>query len=120
MKQVIVIRTDLRNTDGHKIRSGKLIAQGAHASVAVVANNIFDRRVIDWLECDFTKVCVQVSSQEELEEVYAHALNVGLLASYIVDNGRTEFGGVPTATCCAIGPDEDDKVDYITGDLKLL
>lgn len=35
-KQVIVLRTDLRNAQGHKIRTGKLIAQGAHASLKAI------------------------------------------------------------------------------------
>lgn len=37
----------------------------------------------------------------------------------ITDSGLTEFGGVPTKTVCAIGPDYDEKIDKITGHLKL-
>jgi PTH2 family peptidyl-tRNA hydrolase len=120
VKQVIVMRADLRNTEGHKIRTGKLVAQGAHAATLIVAKNVFDPRVIDWLESDYTKVVLQVGSEEELQEIYAHARNAGLLAEYVVDNGRTEFGGVLTATCCAIGPDDDARIDAVTGDLRPL
>ena len=35
-KQMIVVRTDLRNSKGQKVRTGKLIAQGAHASLKAV------------------------------------------------------------------------------------
>lgn len=114
MKQIIVMRDDLN------MRKGKMVAQGAHASVAVVVKNLLDTRVREWLSESFTKVCVRVGSQDELEEIYAHALNVGLLAEYIVDNGLTEFNGVPTATCCAIGPDSPENLAPITGHLKLL
>jgi PTH2 family peptidyl-tRNA hydrolase len=37
-----------------------------------------------------------------------------------VDSGRTEFHGVLTPTCCAVGPDFSERVDPITGHLKLL
>jgi len=33
---------------------------------------------------------------------------------------ETEFHGVPTNTCLAIGPDLAEKIDSITGDLELL
>lgn len=35
-KQVIIMRTDLRNAQGQKIRTGKLIAQGSHASLKAI------------------------------------------------------------------------------------
>jgi PTH2 family peptidyl-tRNA hydrolase len=38
----------------------------------------------------------------------------------IIDSGLTEFGGVPTKTCVAIGPDIDAKIDVLTKHLKLL
>ena len=44
----------------------------------------------------------------------------GLLAAMIVDAGVTEFNGVATRTCCAIGPDWADDVDAFTGGLPLL
>ena len=36
------------------------------------------------------------------------------------DAGLTEFGGVPTYTALAIGPDEEAKLDELTKDLQLL
>jgi PTH2 family peptidyl-tRNA hydrolase len=47
-------------------------------------------------------------------------LDAGLIAALIQDAGLTEFGGVPTYTALAIGPDEEAKVDELTKDLKLL
>ena len=37
----------------------------------------------------------------------------------ITDGGLTEFGGVPTRTCLGIGPDYDDRIGPVTGDLEL-
>jgi peptidyl-tRNA hydrolase, PTH2 family len=126
-KQVIVIRRDL------KMRRGKEIAQGAHAASAWLADRILQTiepngavaHVVlspaeqAWLESSFRKVTVKVNSEEELLAVYAKALDAGLVVNLITDRGLTEFGGVPTRTCLAVGPDYDDLVDPVTGDLEL-
>ena len=44
----------------------------------------------------------------------------GLITALIQDAGLTEFGGVPTYTALAVGPDRADRVDAITGTLPLL
>lgn len=126
-KQVIVLRKDLN------MRKGKMVAQGAHASMAAV----FDRGGIkhpesdvlivpyppelkDWFMDKFTKICVSVNSEEELLAVYEQAKEAGLMCSLIRDAGLTEFDGVPTYTAVAVGPGEVEKINEITGDLKLL
>jgi peptidyl-tRNA hydrolase, PTH2 family len=126
-KQVIVIRRDLR------MRRGKEIAQGAHAAAAWLAELVIQQLTPDrpvnpvplseaeraWLQTSFRKVTVKVGSEEELMAVYGQALGAGLLVHLITDRGLTEFGGVPTRTCLAIGPDYDDLIDPVTGDLEL-
>jgi PTH2 family peptidyl-tRNA hydrolase len=37
----------------------------------------------------------------------------------INDSGKTEFGGVPTKTCLALGPDLAERIDALTGHLEL-
>jgi PTH2 family peptidyl-tRNA hydrolase len=74
----------------------------------------------EWLSGLFTKIVVSVDSEVELLKIYTMAKVSGLLCSLIQDAGNTEFHGVPTYTCCAIGPDEEEKIDKITGNLKLL
>lgn len=133
-KQVIVMRKDLN------MRKGKMIAQGAHASMAVlldmmVRTNIThlgdttpsthyafvaDSYVREWLEGRFTKVCVSVNSEQELLGVYNKAMGQCLPAALITDSGLTEFNLVPTHTCCAIGPWRRKDIDAITGHLSLL
>lgn len=130
MKQVIVMRKDL------KMRKGKMVAQGAHASLAVFFNRrvedhdrILDEDIIaikvdpvefKWIEGEFTKICVGISGEDELTRIYADALVAHIPCALIRDLGKTEFKGVPTYTCCAIGPAEDGLIDEITGHLKLL
>jgi len=129
IKQVIVIRKDLG------MRKGKMAAQASHASFAVFRNMmkrksigggqyeysfIAGENISYWLDNEFTKICVSVDSEEELLKVWQSAKDAGIPNSLIIDAGHTEFHGVPTRTCCAIGPDKAEKVDAITGHLKLL
>lgn len=128
MKQVIVIRKDL------KMRRGKECSQASHASMAFITRrfnfestcDLQDAFVIElkevekaWLKDSFAKVCVRVDSEEHLLEIEKQAKEAGLEVHLVVDSGLTEFHGVPTPTCLAIGPDEPDKIDVITGELKL-
>lgn len=113
MKQVIVIRKDL------KMRRGKEIAQGAHASLKATLENLDHSDVKEWLAGKFTKIVVTVKTEEELKEIYQNALNANLVCSLILDAGLTEFDGTPTYTAVAVGPAKDDRVNQITGHLKL-
>ncbi len=127
VKQVIVIRRDLR------MRRGKEIAQGAHASMAWLRQRVLQGMTLSgtadqvelsevertWLERSNRKVTVKVSSEEDLIAVYEQALQAGLVAHLITDGGLTEFGGVPTRTSVGIGPDYDDRIDPVTGNLEL-
>ena len=143
-KQVIVMRKDLG------MRKGKMIAQGAHASLAALLREMYvDDRinhepskmwvlhastlrdpVYAWLNGPFVKITVGVDSEDELFEIYEKALaweasfssscRLKMPCSIIQDAGRTEFGGIPTYTCAAIGPGWVEDIDEITGHLKLL
>ncbi len=113
-KQVIVIRKDLN------MRKGKMVAQGAHASVGAVIKNLNDERIKNWLAGPFTKICVSIDSEKELLDLNDRAINEKLIVCLIKDNGLTEFNGVQTYTALAIGPDKNEIIDRITGHLKLL
>jgi peptidyl-tRNA hydrolase, PTH2 family len=126
-KQVIVIRRDLR------MRRGKEIAQGAHAATAWLTDRVLQNMMPNgtvahlvlssaqqaWLQSSFRKVAVKVNSEEELIAVYQEALDAGLEVHLVTDRGLTEFGGIPTRTCLAVGPDYDDLIDPVTGGLEL-
>jgi len=123
-KQIIVLRKDLN------MRKGKMVAQGAHASMRAILNGArregdvlcipLDGRNEPWLCGRFKKICVSVSSESELLKLHQQALDAGLITALIQDAGLTEFGGVPTYTALAIGPDEDAKIDELTKNLPLL
>lgn len=129
VKQVIVMRHDLN------MRLGKKIAQGAHASGAWMSHfiqnvcssfpSLGQGKLLSpeqevWIYGSFKKICVRVDSEQELLDIYNKAKEKGLEAHLICDSGLTEFHGVPTNTCCAIGPNYDAAVDEITKHLKLL
>ena len=114
LQQVIVIRKDLN------MRKGKMVAQGSHASTKAILPHLTDWRVKEWLAGAFTKICVSVDSEDELLLVYGKAQITNQICAIIEDSGLTEFNGVPTLTCCAIGPATKEELHNITGHLKLL
>ena len=131
VKQVLIWNKSLRNHKGEKVRTGKIAAQLAHASMAVLLNlghvegmdsYIFpmDKDMQEWIEGSFAKICVSVNSEEELLLMYSKAGNAGLPCSLIKDKGFTEFNGKETFTAVAIGPAQATEIDKITGELKLL
>lgn len=129
-KQVIVLRKDLG------MRKGKMVAQGAHASMKAILDQAFslnqqyvdgahitipcERPMFEWITGIFTKVCVSVDSEEELLEIYNKADAACIPCSLIQDAGLTEFDGVPTYTAVAVGPAYNEDVDEITSHLTLL
>ena len=154
IKQIIVMRTLYPDGKGgtRKLRTGKLCAQAAHASMKV----FFDRLDVQyawrcgqtgtlvepeddaqnpgnpvlllypseveqaWLEGVFTKVVCYVETEDELRSLYQKAQEAKLPCSLIEDSGATEFDGVPTVTCIAIGPAKSEDLAPITGSLSLL
>lgn len=133
VKQVIIIRRDL------KMRRGKEIAQGAHAAMGWLLQRMtakylrpdgdpwaFVEERVDltavekqWVNGNFRKVVCQVNSEQELFDLYAAAGKTGLVQFMVRDQGATEFHGVETVTALAIGPDYAEKIDPITQHLKL-
>lgn len=132
VKQVIVVRNDL------KMGRGKMSAQVAHASMKIFFDRIeeiyhdarMDKpyrmnieditpKMKEWIEGIFTKVVVGCDDEKHLLELKNEAEKMGLPVSLIKDAGLTVFKE-PTYTCIAIGPDESDKIDEVTGHLKLV
>lgn len=132
IKQVIVMRKDLN------MRKGKMIAQGAHASLKVILDFLKETDKKEksstlnsdwfsetpmgkWANGNFKKVVVYVNSEDELMNIYNYVkLNNISYCSLIEDSGLTEFKGIKTKTCIAIGPDYVGIIDNITGHLPLL
>jgi PTH2 family peptidyl-tRNA hydrolase len=105
-------------------RKGKQNAQMCHASIHCMMDSVLNnvgpsKMLVQWLTGGMTKICLRIDSEQELLDLYQKAKDVGLEVHLITDAGLTEFKE-PTRTCLAIGPDLADKIDKITGELKLL
>ncbi len=125
VKQVIVMRKDLN------MSKGKMVTQGAHASIAFLTNKMKDnlsnpealwwvnlsQAEKEWVYGTFFKVCVGVDSEKELLDIGYNAVMLGLSVKYIEET--TGFDE-PTFTCLAIGPYYSSKIDPVTKHLKLL
>lgn len=125
VKQVIVMRKDLN------MSKGKIVAQGAHASIAFLTNKMKDnlsnpealwwvnlsQAEKEWVYGTFFKVCVGVDSEKELLDIGYNAVMLGLSVKYIEETNGFDK---PTVTCLAIGPDYSSKIDPVTKHLKLL
>jgi peptidyl-tRNA hydrolase, PTH2 family len=112
LKQVMVVRKDL------KLPKGKMAAQVAHASLEAALRA--DKSIMqDWLHNGAGKIVVGVDSEKELLKTHQMAKDLGLPSSLITDAGHTvvEPG---TRTCVGIGPAKEERIDAITGNLKLV
>lgn len=111
-KQAILVRKDL------DLPKGKLAAQVAHAAVeAVLRSNKKD--IAEWRNEGMPKIVLKVSSLKELQKFNQLAKDMGFTTALITDAGRTvvEPG---TVTCLGIGPENEEKLDKLIGELKLL
>ncbi len=112
IKQVILIRADL------KMPKGKVAVQAAHASVDAVLKS--DKKIIAlWKSQGMKKAALKVWSLRELKEYEQKSRKKGLVSALIRDAGKTTLKP-GTTTALAIGPDYSDKIDFITGHLKML
>lgn len=138
IKQVIIVRLDL------KMPLGKIAAQCAHAGrrfltqslktdeeddrarpaicLACVPHDIdLEYTEQEWIDNDHeTTIVLGVETADQYHAIALAAHNGGLKVHKIEDCGRTVFKGVPTYTVLAIGPDDAERIDVITGHLNLL
>jgi peptidyl-tRNA hydrolase, PTH2 family len=112
MKQVILIRTDL------KLPKGKLAVQVAHAAVEATLKAPKDT-VSKWRREGMMKAVLKVAKKEDLFKYKTLAEDNGITTALITDAGKTtvEPG---TITCLAIGPEKEEKIDALTKNLSLV
>jgi len=111
-KQVILVREDL------KLPKGKMSVQVAHASLDSVLKS--DKDLVEkWRKQGGKKVALKVDDEKELFKYMSMLENEGIKVALIKDAGHTvvEPG---TITCLGVGPDSEEKIDKITGKLKML
>lgn len=111
-KQVLLIRHDL------KLPKGKTAAQAAHA--AVEAAHRADKEVyVAWRKEGMAKIALKVSDEKHLYALVQQAKDSGIATALITDAGKTTVAP-GTVTCGAIGPGQEEDINSITQDLKLL
>jgi PTH2 family peptidyl-tRNA hydrolase len=111
-KQVIVLRRDL------EISEGKKCVQSAHASLG--AYEKADEEIIKkWNSEGQKKVVLEVDSEKDILELFKKAKKEKIPCFLVKDAGLTEVEP-GTITALGLGPEEEEKLDKITGGLRLL
>jgi PTH2 family peptidyl-tRNA hydrolase len=122
VKMVFVVRKDLH------MRAGKIAAQVAHATQYAMNELLTEQWIYGkstyevltaWENNRNKKICVYCDDGAHLLAIREAADAAHLPNYHVVDDGLTEFKGVPTGTVIAIGPIDSSVVDAITGNLKL-
>jgi len=112
LKQVFLVRKDL------KLSPGKLAAQVAHAAVhcAMKSDSVLVR---DWESRGAKKIVLEVANEAELHKFLEAARDMKIREYLVVDAGHTEIDA-GTETCLGLGPELEEKLDKLTGELKIL
>ncbi|OUJ18661.1 Peptidyl-tRNA hydrolase [Methanonatronarchaeum thermophilum] len=114
MKQVIVLRSDI------KLSKGKSAAQVAHASLnaSLKVMNHSKTDFDSWMDNGAKKVVLKGENEDQLFELMSIARALDVSTSLVRDAGHTEIES-GTVTALGVGPDRDEIIDRITGDLKV-
>ncbi len=114
LKQVIIVRKDL------KLTKGKMSAQAAHASLEAYrkAIDLYPTKTKQWIKTGAKKVVLYIENKKELLELM-QKIPSEIPYKLIIDAGKTHLEP-GTITCLGIGPWEEEELDNITGDLKLV
>jgi len=111
-KQVIIIRNDLG------MKTGKKCVQCAHASLGAYKKT--SKSIIKkWESEGQKKVVLEVNSKEEMLRLYKQVRKEKIPCFLVEDAGLTELKP-GTVTALGIGPNDEKKLDTITGSLRLL
>lgn len=115
MKLVILVRQDL------KLPKGKLAAQAAHAAVEATLKSLRSDKdkVADWRSEGQKKIVLKVRDEKEMLKYMQIAKDDGLTTATITDAGKTVIAP-GTKTCVGIGPDDEETIDGITGELPMM
>ncbi|KAJ3206427.1 Peptidyl-tRNA hydrolase protein 2, mitochondrial [Dinochytrium kinnereticum] len=113
-EQILCVRTDL------EMGKGKVAAQCCHATLAAY-NEMMQRDpegLKRWERHGQPKITLKCPSEDELIKLQQKAQSLGIVAKVIRDAGRTQIAP-GSKTVLAVGPAPKDRVDEVTGHLKL-
>jgi peptidyl-tRNA hydrolase len=127
LKQVIIIRKDLR------LKRAAVAAMAAKVSCEfLIDNNVSERGDVlkvnltpqesDWLLGNSTRIILGVPSEDTLRSLMLKAELAGLSCYFMTGSSSKMTDGpeYDELLCAAIGPDESERIDEITGNLKLI
>jgi len=113
MYKMVIITNDI------EMSCGKMAAQVAHAAVeASLLAYKKKKRILKKWRMEGAKKVVLVANEKEMLKLEKIARERGIITAIIRDAGLTELQP-GTLTAIAIGPDEEEKIDEITGHLPL-
>jgi len=112
LKQTILVRVDL------KLPKGKMGAQIAHAAVEATLRSD-GSSIKAWRSEGMAKIVLKVADEKELLKYNQMAKDAGLVTAVITDAGKTVIAP-GTRTCVGIGPANEEELDALFGELKLL
>ena len=109
----ILVREDL------KMSKGKVLAQVSHTIVDATVKAYTQTQLFFKWRADGEKIVIlKVPNEKTLMCIMDIAERKGVNCGYTVDAGLTEV--LPgTKTVGFVGPDRDEKIDKLTGQLKL-
>lgn len=119
LKMVFCVRDDL------KMGAGKIAAQVAHAAVGLFdditssSDEYHQQALFYWCDFGAKKIVLRVDNLDSLRQLYFKCKETKLPCIMISDAGHTQ---VPagSVTVLGIGPDASEKINKITGSLKLM
>ena len=113
-KLALLVRTDLG------MSKGKIVAQTAHAMVEAVIKGYTSSQIfLKWRDEGETIIALKVKNHKTLMTIMEIAGRKNVMAGYIVDAGKTEVAP-GTITVGFVGPDTEEKINKLTGQLKCL
>ena len=124
IKQVILLRRDIR------LRRAEAAALAAKASMSFISEgNESDRSDVvqielsgieaEWLLGNSTRIVLGVSSEDAIRKLLLKAEIQGISTYEILGSTSGKIDEGMQIIAASLGPDEGDKLDAITGNLKL-
>ena len=106
---------------GLKMGKGKIAAQVGHGAVMATMNAGSEKPLFveRWLATGQKKVCLKGTDADHLLALEQLAKDAGILTTLVHDAGHTQIPS-GSLTVLALGPETEDRLERITGELKLL
>lgn len=118
LKMVFCVRQDL------KMGTGKIAAQVGHAAISLFeeitsSNNLYNLQALNfWYNNCQKKIVLKVPSENVMLSIRDKLKQNNIKFTMIHDAGHTQIPA-GSLTVIGIGPDKSEKIDKVTGALKL-